>query len=234
MATNLSWSRTEGRRGIPVVFFHGTPAAKGAIPFPGVVARVGVPVLSAQRPGYGDVPAQRDTSLLDVARMVCADLAALGIDRFSVLGWSGGGPHALACAAYASARVDTVGLIASWAPMRPPDTGLPINVRVAMRAARYVPRVALRAMLLTTGSTAEGMTDDVRRVARPWGFGVEDVARVTRVIAWHAEQDRQVPIAPWRSFPGVELREVPGGAHECDADTWTEALTVAGGLTPAT
>ena len=234
MATNLSWSRTDGRHGLPVVYFHGTPAAKGRIPYPDVVARAGVPVLCAQRPGYGDMPAQRELTLLDVARMVCADLAALGIDRFSVLGWSGGGPHALACAAYASARVDAVGLIASWAPMQPPDAGLPVNVRLAMRAARFVPRAALRGMLLTTGSTAEGLTDDVRRVARPWGFGVEDVARVTRVIAWHSQQDREVPINPWRSLKNVELREVPGGAHECSADTWAEALTVVGGATPAT
>jgi pimeloyl-ACP methyl ester carboxylesterase len=52
----------------------------------------------------------------DVAEDVVAIAEALEIDRFAVLGRSGGGPHALACAALLPERVTRVGALVSLAP----------------------------------------------------------------------------------------------------------------------
>jgi pimeloyl-ACP methyl ester carboxylesterase len=232
MTTMLDWSGDGPRRGTPVVYFHGTPRSNGRLPFPDAINRAGAHVMSPERPGYGGRSALPDATFADIARLVLTDLDLLGVDRFSVLGWSGGGPHALACAAYAPERVDAVALIASWAPMDPPDPGLPRTVRFAMRRANVSGRPILRLMLASGGHFHAGMTDDLRRVARPWGFTVEDVARATHVVAWHSEGDRQVPIGPWRAIDGVELRALPGDAHECTADAWTDAIAFAAGVTP--
>jgi hypothetical protein len=70
----------------------------------------------------------------------------------------------------------------------------------------------------------------VRRVARPWGFDVETVARTHRVVAWHSQDDRQTPLAPWRSIRGIELRARPGDTHECTPEIWVEAISVAAGI----
>lgn len=215
-----------------VVYFHGTPKTSSDSALLDLAGPLGIRLLAFDRPGYGSSPSVPDASLGDVARMVLAELDHDGVAKFSVLGWSGGGPHALACAAVAPERVLAVGLLGSWAPMNPPDRGLPFGVRFAMRVAAALPRGAVRLMLLGRPSST-GMADDVRRVARPWGFGVDQIARSVRVVAWHADGDRTVPAGPWRHIDGVELRVLAGDSHEVSRDLWERALReVAGGGAP--
>lgn len=86
--------------GLPLVFHHGTPGA-------GTPQRVleraaharGLRVVTTSRPGYGDSSRHRGRRVVDVVGDVAAVLDRLGADRCLVAGWSGGGPHALACAA---------------------------------------------------------------------------------------------------------------------------------------
>ena len=54
--------------------------------------------------------------MADVAADTEAELDALGADRCLIAGWSGGGPHALACAARLADRVDAALVIAGVAP----------------------------------------------------------------------------------------------------------------------
>ena len=93
-----------------------------------------------------------------------------------------------------------------------------------MRAAAVLPRSAIRLMFLLGLQTNAGMVDDVRRVARPWEFDIEQVALSVRVRAWHADGDRQVPSAPWRDVKGIELTIVPGDFHEFPVELWETAL----------
>jgi pimeloyl-ACP methyl ester carboxylesterase len=220
----LSWSKSGNAAGPVVVYFHGTGNAKQDIPFPAIAEGLGIRVLMADRPGYGTSAPMPDASLLDIGRVVLGDLDDQNVEEFSVLGWSGGGPHALACAAVAPTRVRAVGLLSSWAPMAPPHRELPLRVRAAMRAAVALPRPAVRLMFLLERQTSVGQVDDVRRVARPWEFEVERVASAVRVLAFHAERDRQVPLAPWRDVKGIELTIVPGDAHDFPPDLWTLVL----------
>ncbi|WP_066583048.1 alpha/beta fold hydrolase [Cellulomonas timonensis] len=102
---------------VTVVWHHGSPQSGELLgPLVTTAATLGVRLVSYARPGYGgstpapgrDVAAAAD----DVAQL--AD--ALGVERFAVMGASGGGPHALACAALLPERVTAVACLAAIAP----------------------------------------------------------------------------------------------------------------------
>lgn len=73
-------------------------------------------LITYDRPGYGRSDPQPGRSVADAADDVQAIADALGIDRFAVIGRSGGAPHALACAALLSERVTRVASLVGLAP----------------------------------------------------------------------------------------------------------------------
>ena len=77
---------------------------------------LGVRLITFDRPGYGGSDRLESRMVADVVPDVCAIADALEIDRFAVLGRSGGGPHALACAALLPERVTRAGVLVSLAP----------------------------------------------------------------------------------------------------------------------
>jgi pimeloyl-ACP methyl ester carboxylesterase len=102
-----------GGDGTPVFWHHGTPNT-GAPPVP--LMRPGVRWISHDRPGYGGSTPLPGRDIASAAADVAAVADELGITRFAVMGHSGGGPHALACAALLPDRVTAVAAIASLAP----------------------------------------------------------------------------------------------------------------------
>jgi pimeloyl-ACP methyl ester carboxylesterase len=102
--------------GLLLVFHLGTWDA--AVRFPQLerAARAhGLRLVTMSRPGYGNSTRQAGRRVVDVVPDTAAVLAALGVERCLVGGWSGGGPHALACAARLDAAL-AVFVIASLAP----------------------------------------------------------------------------------------------------------------------
>ena len=76
----------------------------GAVPAWRVLYELGVRLVSFDRPGYGAAPTgSQGARVADVARDVEAIADELGLAEFAVVGRSGGGPHALACAACCAA-----------------------------------------------------------------------------------------------------------------------------------
>ena len=100
-----------------LVYHHGTPAA-GRTPSSLLAAAQshGFKVVEIVRPGYGASTRQPGRSVADVVRLVCAAADALGHERFVTVGWSGGGPHALATAALAPERCVAALSLAGIAP----------------------------------------------------------------------------------------------------------------------
>jgi pimeloyl-ACP methyl ester carboxylesterase len=110
-------------QGRAVFWLHGTPGARRQIP---MEARVyaeqrQIRLIGLDRPGIGSsTPYQYDTvfAFADDLRAI-AD--TLGIDKFEVIGLSGGGPYTLACAAAMPDRVVAAGVLGGIAPSRGAD-----------------------------------------------------------------------------------------------------------------
>jgi pimeloyl-ACP methyl ester carboxylesterase len=103
--------------GVPVLVHHGTPGG-GLIhdPWDADAAERGIRLVSYHRPGYGESARDAGRTVASAAADAAAIADALGFDRFGTWGASGGGPHALACAALLHGRVVACATIASLAP----------------------------------------------------------------------------------------------------------------------
>ncbi|MFF4340365.1 alpha/beta fold hydrolase [Kitasatospora sp. NPDC001540] len=103
--------------GRPVFLLHGTPGSRvGPAPRSAVLARIRVRLISFDRPGYGESTRLPGRDVAAAAHDVTVIADALGLDRFAVVGRSGGGPHALACAALLPDRVRRAATQVSLAP----------------------------------------------------------------------------------------------------------------------
>jgi pimeloyl-ACP methyl ester carboxylesterase len=102
--------------GFPLVFHHGTPGAATPVRALERAAHArGLRLVTTSRPGYGDSTRQPGRAVVDVAADTAAVLAAIGAERCLIAGWSGGGPHALACGARLGAAAAVL-VIAGVAP----------------------------------------------------------------------------------------------------------------------
>jgi len=103
--------------GLPLVFHNGTPSGLVAFaPMVDAAADRGLRTVMYARPGYGASTPQPGRRVADAAADVTAVLDALGATEFVTAGWSGGGPHALACAALLPGRCRSAATIAGVAP----------------------------------------------------------------------------------------------------------------------
>jgi pimeloyl-ACP methyl ester carboxylesterase len=99
-----------------VLYFHGWPASRLEA---GLIADLPVRLLALDRPGYGRSSPMPGRTLIDWARDVDYVTTRLGIERFHVVGLSGGGPYAAACAHAMPDRVLSLSLVS---PVPPPET----------------------------------------------------------------------------------------------------------------
>lgn len=139
---------SEGRRlafddvgdpaGAPIVYLHGCPDCRLARhPDDGIAAAAGVRLIAVDRPGYGRSDADSRGTEATQADDIVALADALDIDAFAVLGWSSGGPGALALAAGHPDRVEAVGVVAGQVPMvadTDPDVLAAVDPVITMRA----------------------------------------------------------------------------------------------------
>jgi pimeloyl-ACP methyl ester carboxylesterase len=113
---------TSGPPDAPVLLFeHGTPGCTVQL---GAMARAaherGLRLVTTSRPGYAGLTRRPGRRVVDEVEDVAAVLDHVGVASALVAGWSGGGPHALACAARLAHRVRAVLSIASVAPHEAP------------------------------------------------------------------------------------------------------------------
>jgi pimeloyl-ACP methyl ester carboxylesterase len=129
----------EGER-LAVFWHHGTPNL-GAPPQPLFAAadRLGLRWVSYDRPGYGGSTPRPDRDIASAAQDTAAVADALGLSQFAVMGHSGGGPHALACAALLPDRVVAAVSGAGMAPLGAPGldwfAGMGASGVASLRAA---------------------------------------------------------------------------------------------------
>jgi pimeloyl-ACP methyl ester carboxylesterase len=108
--------------GAPVLFHHGTPSSGRPWQRHDAEAeQQGVRLISYDRAGYATSDRNPGRAVVDVVGDALAIMDALGVDRFATWGLSGGGPHALACAARAGDRVAACATMSGAGPSDAPD-----------------------------------------------------------------------------------------------------------------
>lgn len=139
---HLAYVEYGNSKGTPVFLFHGLPGSRlswGLIP--GNPFPPGLRLIAPDRPGYGKSDPKPRRTLLDWADDIRELADTLGIEKFAVVGVSGGGPGALACAWKMPERVTVVGVIASPAPTNASGVfvGMSKTNRFFMNLAWYLP-----------------------------------------------------------------------------------------------
>jgi pimeloyl-ACP methyl ester carboxylesterase len=148
--------------GRPVVWFHGTPGARRQIPEEArlIAAAEGIRIIGIDRPGIGLSTPHLYDALVDLVADVEIVVDRLGIERFSTIGLSGGGPYARAAGAVLGERVRSVGVLGGVAPTQGPDA---IHGGLVSLATRFAP-------LLTHLREPLGITlTALMRLVKPFG-----------------------------------------------------------------
>jgi pimeloyl-ACP methyl ester carboxylesterase len=205
-----------------LLWHHGSPQTGALLdPLVEAAAARGLRLVSYGRPGYGGSSPQRGRDVASAASDVAQIADALGLGRFAVMGASGGGPHALACAALLPGRVLGAVSIAGLAPLTESfDWYAGMVSDGALRAAaagreareRHAATdefdedsfiaadwAALRGAWASLGADAgraaaaglDGLVDDDVAFAAPWGFEVSEID--VPVLIVHGGRDRVVP-----------------------------------------
>ncbi|KAF3768084.1 hypothetical protein M406DRAFT_70182 [Cryphonectria parasitica EP155] len=97
---NLEYTLSGAQDGFPFVFIHGTVGACCPNPtMSAVCAAKGIRLITPSRPGYGASTRRQGRQVVDFVEDMKTLLDYLGVKRCVVAGYSGGGPHGIACAA---------------------------------------------------------------------------------------------------------------------------------------
>ena len=219
--------------GPPVFYFHGYPGSRLEV---ALLDGLPLRVIAIDRPGYGDSSPLPGRRLLDWPADVAAAADQLGLGRFTVLGVSGGGPYAAACAFALPRRVQAAILLCPVPPAYAIDS-LPAAERgdlgLLMQLGRH-PRVA-RPFLATArwlGRQPHLLTPETIRRYGPLRLPPSDMAALaepasSRTLASFREglrngiegvwMDAQIYARPW-GF-ALEQIEVPVAVWHGTADT---------------
>ena len=226
--------------GVPVIAQHGTPG--GRWERPDVVAAIedsGLRMLLVGRPGYGSTR-QPGRAVADIAGDVRLLADEVGWAEFAVTGFSGGGPHALACAALLPDRVNYCSTVAGIAsPDLPgfdksldwvPDTrrGEPfLRGQLGQRATEILGD--LRTAVPDNGryermrdaclEGLDGWIDDDLALTQPWGLDLQTITAPVEI--WHGSTDDNTTIdhTQWllANVPTAAARKYDGDHDPGDA-----------------
>jgi pimeloyl-ACP methyl ester carboxylesterase len=219
----LAYTCSGASDGTPVVAHHGTP---GSRLFTGLLSDVataeGVRLVVPDRPGYGrSSPPPSDWTWWDWQSDLTELLDSMSIDRAALLGFSGGGPFAIAAAT--SEWASRLGLVSTVIP--PAESGLatlsklPLVVRLLFRVSNAIAAAAGPGAVVkqytdrTVSETIaqavaedfhEALRQDTRAVARENRSFATNTLTPKRVSvashAWHGTRDENTPLAPVRAF----------------------------------
>jgi pimeloyl-ACP methyl ester carboxylesterase len=182
--------------GVPLLFHNGTPSSGQLYaPFVDAASQRGLRMVSFSRAGYGSSTRNPGRSVADVIPDVAAVLDQLGAERFCTMGWSGGGPHALACAALLPWRIIGAATVGGLAPYDAEGLDWMAGMgqeNVAGFGAALEGDAALRTLLDGVGPSFSTVTPD--EVAARLGNLVTDVDRSAisgEAAAWLADVFRE-------------------------------------------
>jgi pimeloyl-ACP methyl ester carboxylesterase len=227
----LAYAECGDRGGSPAFYFHGTPGSRLEGAFLDAAARrQGVRLIAVDRPGYGHSDYKRGRRLTDWADDVADAADALDLKRFAVIGLSGGGPHAQACAARMPERITSASIVSGAGS---PESVLDGRGRfgrffarlalmltplfaffAAMWAAFWAPRTRAWMMprfidrnIMRRKEAREAFVDDVKEALRQGGGAMrQDLVMFARRWGFEPAAVGHVPVRLWH---GEADRVVP-------------------------
>jgi pimeloyl-ACP methyl ester carboxylesterase len=220
------------RDATPVLLCHGLADSRlAAQPLRQAAQDLGLCIITPDRPGIGGTDRQRLSQLADWAEEAAEILDALRIDSAAVLGVSGGGPFAAACAARLPGRVRSVLLVAPLGRPDWPTSGMAPTERLSLLLASRAPefggwsldRLAALArrrpqLFLRLAATAQPGAD-IRALQEPDAREafLTSYIEAFRGGSWGVAQDLRLLTRPW----GFDLGAIkaPTRVHQGDADT---------------
>jgi len=203
--------------GQPLLYFHGIPGCRlDAWGGAGLAARTGVRLIGVDRPGFGNSDPSSGRTLLDWPNDVSQLVDALGIKRFAVVGFSAGGPYALACGYRMPERVSSIFVMAGLGPLDGPEgLGILGDVAGMWRLVQRRPWVMTRMFgvygffarhfpPMSHRISVRGLAPaDLEVVERPQVAAglLQAVTEMTRQGGRGATQDMQVLLSAWGFRP---------------------------------
>ena len=209
---------------LTVVWHHGSPQSGALLePLTAAAAVRGIRLVSYGRPSYGGSSPAPGRDVASAAGDVSQVADALKLGRFAVMGASGGGPHALACAALLPQRVVGAVCLAGLAPFTTSfdwfagmvsDGGLRAAAAGRKERHQYAEIEEFDVESFTSGDWAvlagswaslasdagrageewpQGLIDDDLAFVSPWGFQVKDIS--APILVAQGGLDRVVPRA---------------------------------------
>lgn len=218
--------------GRPVLFCHGLADSRlAAQPFGPAARELGLRLIAPDRPGIGGTDRRALGRLADWADDAMLVLDALVQGPAGLMGVSGGGPFAAACAARLPGRVRSLTLVCPLGSPGWPTRGMAPGQRLVLPAARHAPAFGgwFLGRLAALGRRSPGLFHRVTTSGLP---GVDRCAlerpggseaflagwtEAFRQGTWGVAQDLRMLMSPW----GFELGSitVPTSIHHGDADT---------------
>jgi pimeloyl-ACP methyl ester carboxylesterase len=188
-------------QGRAIFWLHGTPGARRQIPTEAraYAESAEIRLIGVDRPGIGSSTPHQYGNVYEFADDLRTVADTLGIDKMAVVGLSGGGPYALACAAAMPERIVATGLLGGVAPVSGPDAiGGGIMGNVGTRVAPLIQVVGLPLRL-----AAAALIQLIRPVASP---ALEVYARIS------PEADRALLVRP--EFKAMFLDDLLNGSRK--------------------
>lgn len=140
----LAFTEYGAADGSPMLYCHGYPGSRHEPAFAdGTATRIGVRLITADRPGMGGSDYQPGRDLLDWPDDVRVLANHLDIERFAVVGVSGGAPYALACAFALPGMVRSAAIVSGVGPpaaVRASSAGTTSGL--GLRLVGWIPRMA--------------------------------------------------------------------------------------------
>ncbi len=141
---SLSFARFGDPSGKPVFYFHGFPGSRlEPQSNHDAFLKAGIQLLALDRPGIGHSTRKNKRKLLDWPDDVVEVAKILKLEKFSILGVSGGGPYALACARAIPGYLNKVTVACGLGPIDAPNatSGMMLSNRVLFRYGKFFPPV---------------------------------------------------------------------------------------------
>jgi pimeloyl-ACP methyl ester carboxylesterase len=211
---------------------HGTPGCRLLDTrrieqhFEGLLSRLGVRLISYDRPGYGRSDRQPGRTVADTAGDVAVIADALELERFAIVGGSSGSAHALAVAARLPRRVLRVACVAPMAPYdqlaaeewsRDQLDGVRRYVTACLQGEEQAAEAIAEEdaemrkeaegdpdqadVIEQTRNGIWGWVDDELAVLSPWGFNCRDIDAPTAL--WYDPDERVLPAQHARWLAGA-------------------------------